>query len=282
MNKTRTDVRGAAIYRHILPAVVLIFLCCFAAWALMQDGVGRWPMAAGTQVYTGGKLCVDASNVSEGYFIASAPEGSKHRLKLRVVKEETTLTYDLSAEGKEEVFPLQLGSGEYEISLYENLSGKKYAQSGTVQLAVQLADENLPFLYPNQYVNYTQDSPIVETAIGLGAEAGEKEAFEAVCSYIASEYVYDFIRAVTISPGMLPDIPGCYEKRMGICQDLSAMMVGMLRVLGIPSRLVIGYADDNYHAWTVSIVDGQEIFYDPTAALNAIETPREYTVERYY
>ena len=60
------------------------------------------------------------------------------------------------------------------------------------------------------------------------------------------------------------------------------MMVGMLRVLGIPSRLVIGYADDNYHAWTVSIVDGQEIFYDPTAALNAIETPREYTVERYY
>ena len=280
MNKTKTEDCFRAVVWKIL-GVFLILLCCMAVRALIGDG-GRWPQAPGIQVLTSGKLHVDASFASEGYIVASAPEGAKHRLKLRVVKGDMTLTYDLSAEGAEEVFPLQLGSGEYEISLYENLSGKKYAQQGTVQLSVQLSNENLPFLYPNQYVNYTPESPIVETALGLVSGGSEKEKFEAVCNYITSEYVYDFIRAVTISPGMLPDIAGCYEKKMGICQDLAAMMAGMLRVQGIPSRLVIGYADDNYHAWTISTVDGEEIFYDPTAELNAIENPKEYTVERYY
>ena len=281
MKRIRTDGR-LETFLWRLSVGILLLLGCAAVWALIGDEGGRWPQAPGIQVLTSGKLQIDASNVSEGYFVASAPGGVKHRLKLRVSRGDATLTYDLSSEGEAEVFPLQLGSGEYEISLYENLSGKKYAQDGTVVLSAELSDENLPFLYPNQYVNYTQESPLTEAAMNLASAGGEKEIFEAVCNYITSEYVYDFIRAVTISPGMLPDISGCMEKRMGICQDLSAMMAGMLRVLGIPSRLVIGYADDNYHAWTVSLVNGEEIFYDPTAALNAIENPKEYTVERYY
>ena len=75
---------------------------------------------------------------------------------------------------------------------------------------------------------------------------------------------------------------GSYEKKMGVCQDLSAIMCCMLRTQGIPCRLIIGYADKNYHAWTVAQVGGQEMFFDPTAALSAISPPKAYSVERFY
>ena len=69
---------------------------------------------------------------------------------------------------------------------------------------------------------------------------------------------------------------------MGVCQDLSAIMACKLRTQGIPCKLMIGYADKQYHAWTVSIINGEEVFYDPTAALNAISKVKEYTLERFY
>ena len=64
--------------------------------------------------------------------------------------------------------------------------------------------------------------------------------------------------------------------------EASALMVCMLRSQGIPARLMIGYADKNYHAWTVTSVANKEVFFDPTAALNAISKPVSYSVERYY
>ena len=44
------------------------------------------------------------------------------RLKFRMAKDQSTLTYDLNGNGDYEVFPLQLGSGGYEFSLYNPIS----------------------------------------------------------------------------------------------------------------------------------------------------------------
>jgi transglutaminase-like putative cysteine protease len=35
----------------------------------------------------------------------------------------------------------------------------------------------------------------------------------------------------------------------GICFDYAALMTGMLRSQGIPTKLVLGYAGEVYHAW---------------------------------
>ena len=273
-------VRGApARLRYLLLPVILLALSVFAV--LAGDGIARWPQQSGTQMYNDGQLTVDASNSQEGYFMAAGP-ASDGRLKLRVIKGDMSLTYDLNTEQAFEVFPLQLGSGTYEISLYKNIGGKKYAQEGTVVLDVSLTDENAAYLYPNQYIHYSEEDPFVAKADELCAGMGDREAFDAVSSFITSEFVYDFIRALTVQAGELPDLEGCYEKRMGICQDLSAVMVAMLRSRGIPSRMMIGYADANYHAWTETIIDGETIFFDPTAELNAITKPKEYLIERFY
>ena len=46
--------------------------------------------------------------------------------------------------------------------------------------------------------------------------------------------------------------------------------------------MVIGYADKQYHAWTVTKIGGKEYLFDPTAAVSAIGKVKNYTVERMY
>ena len=272
-------------YKKYLYSLAAVFLICLAVLTLtgvFAEGKAKWPESPGKTVKKSEKLKIDVSNMAEGYFTAAVQKKTSKALKLRVTSGKETLTYDLNGKGEMEVFPFQLGSGKYEITLWENVSGKKYSAAGKVTITVKLSREDGAFLYPNQYVDYTIKTQAVQMAQELCKGKSDKEAFDAICSFMKTQFVYDFVKAATIKPGMLPDIEGSYKKHMGVCQDLSAIMVCMLRTQGIPSRLMIGYADKNYHAWTVSTIGGEEVFYDPTAALNAISKPKTYSVERFY
>ena len=268
--------------RKILLCLIAALLLSGCCGLLSSAAAAKWPEGSSSGQKTNGKLKLDVTNISEGYFMAAITQKTSHRMKLRVVKDGETLTYDLNTDGKFEVFPLQLGSGKYDISLYENVSGKKYSSAGKITLNVSLTREDGAFLYSNQYVNYDEATKAVAVANKLCAGKTEKETYALIRKYITENYAYDFIKSVTVAAGELPDIDGCYDKKMGVCQDLSALMVCMLRSQGIPARLMIGYADKNYHAWTITTVESKEVFFDPTAALNAISKPVSYSVERYY
>ena len=221
--------------------------------------------------------------MEDGYILCRIKKASKHRLKLRITKGKETMTYDLNNRGNDEVFPLQLGSGKYSVVLFENVTGKKYSQEGKANLNVKLTREDAAYLVPNQYVNYEIAFEAVKKSDELTAgKKDETDRYRAVCEFVKSTFLYDFIRAATVSAGMLPDIEGAYKKKMGICQDLSAITCCMLRVAGLPGRLVIGYADKQYHAWTVTKIGDKEYFFDPTAAIAAIGKVKNYTVERMY
>lgn len=129
--------------------LLLLFVGCAAA-----IGFAIWPQATGENRKSSHSLVVDMSNAADGYVMAKASQSNK-KLKLRVVKDSTTLTYDLNNSGEYEVFPLQLGSGTYQFALFKNASGQRYSQDGKLNVKVTLNDENAPFLCPNQYVNYT-------------------------------------------------------------------------------------------------------------------------------
>ena len=261
----------------VLALALLLFAAGAVAYASSEDAV--WPENSGEVVESDGKLIIDASHADQGYVMCcvSAPTG--HRMKVRVTYNGAQLMYDLDNEGGYEVFPLQLGSGNYEFSLFENVKGTKYSAEGKITLSAQLSDENAAFLVPNQYVDYVRTTNAVLKSDELATQG---DVYKTVCDFMANEFSYDFVRAKTISPGELPEIEQCFDNRAGICQDLSAVMVCMLRVQGIPAKLMIGYADKYYHAWTVALVDGQEVFFDPTAAVGALSGIRKYTIERFY
>ena len=262
----------------VLIGSLLIFL--LAAGSAAADA--KWPEKPGKSVKKDGKLQVDVANISEGYFQASLQKKGKHKMKLRVSKGDTTLSYDLNTGGDYEIFPLQLGNGKYTISLYENVSGKKYSSAGKITINVKLSSEDICYYYPNQYVNYTKKSDPVKVAKDLCEGKSQKEAYKLICNYMSKNFVYDFLKAVNIKAGMLPDIDGSYEKRMGVCQDLSAICICMMRTQGIPARLMIGYADKQYHAWVEADFGGKSYFFDPTVAVSGIGKVKEYSVERYY
>lgn len=263
----------------VLSVLLLWLLCCTAGQASSMDAV--WPEDSGTDVKTDGKLVIDDSNIDKGYFMLKVSEPSDHAFKASVTWNGAQLLYDINNTGEYEIIPLQSGSGTYEVALFENKKAKKYAAQGKVVLDVQLSDENAAFLVSNQYVNYELWTSAVQKSDEICAGLSPDECFKAVSEFIASEFGYDFVRAKTISAGEKPDIDYCYDNRMGICQDLSAVTACMLRVQGVPTRLVIGYADKHYHAWTTAVVNGEEIFFDPTEAVGAMSA-KKYQTERIY
>lgn len=270
---------GVIKKRIVLILALSFVMSCVGAQASSVDAV--WPESPGIDVRNDGKLVVDASHMNQGYVMVRSAESTKHGLKVVIKNGKRQLNYDLNSNGEYEAFPLQKGSGNYDVSLFENVKGNKYSSEGKVNLSVQLVNEDAPFLVPNQYVSYELWTSAVQKSDELCADQPAQQVFDAVSGFMASEFAYDFVRAKTVSSGQLPEIDYCYDSRMGICQDLAAVMVCMLRVQGVPAKLEIGYADRYYHAWTSSVIDGKEVFFDPTNAIGAINA-KKYQIEREY
>ena len=274
--------------RQRLAAICMMLACfvlmCGTAWALW-DGI-VWPEASGEVVDTSKKLTIDLSHADQGYVMAHGPSTNK-RLKLRVQMKgsKSYLDYDINGEENWEIIPLQQGDGDYQFSLFMQASGGKYSAEGQLVVTAKLVDPNAVYLVPNQYVYYDPETEAVaksdEICAGLTTP---REKFEAVRAYINENYEYDFAKAKSKLPaGTLPSVEYAWDNGKGICQDLAALAACMLRVQGVPIRLDIGYVDKNYyHAWNTVIIDGEEIQYDPTLELNAIQQGFRYTLERWY
>ena len=95
--------------------------------------------------------------------------------------------------------------------------------------------------------------------------------------------MYDYILAMTVRSNStyLPDVDKTLADRKGICFDFAALMCCMLRSQGIPTQMVIGYADSCYHAWNRVYVDGQWRLVDTTSEITSLIV-RQYTPERRY
>ena len=97
----------------------------------------------------------------------------------------------------------------------------------------------------------------------------QREEFNSIRKWIKRNIAYDHIRAIKVKAlkSVTPDPDRCFEKRMGICVDISALAVKFLKGAGIPARMAAGWADGQYHAWVYVTIDGKTIHYDPTSEI---------------
>lgn len=181
-----------------------------------------------------------------------------NRLKVQIIKDDVTYNYDLKSDGSSEIFPLQLGDGEYTIRVMAMQPNSKYAVALTTKYTLKLDSAYAPFLNPNQYVNYNSDSKTVAKANELVKDCKtDLEKVQKVYSYIVANVVYDTPKAQTVTSGYLPVVDEILKTNKGICFDYASLLAAMLRSLGIPTKLVIGWvtADPKnpsnklYHAW---------------------------------
>ena len=214
------------------------------------------PVASGKKVYKNNNTIIDASNVSSGYIMIKYT-GSNSKIKVRITK-TTTYTYDLNARNKYETFPLTEGNGTYNIKIFENVSGSSYAQIVSQDISVKLKNSLEPFLYPNQFCNYTANSKAVKKAASLvKKEKNQLNKVKKVYQYVLKTVSYDYQKAKTVQSGYLPNPDKTLTTKKGICFDYASLMTSMLRSQGIPTKLVIGYAGDVYHAWVSVYIKGK-------------------------
>lgn len=204
---------------------------------------------------------IDITNISKGY-ICVKYLGSNKKVKLQLTKDGETYTYNLLKRGSYEIFPFSNGSGQYTAAIFENISGNQYSQACSETIDVKLEDENLPFLYPNEYVNYTAEDSIVALSDQVTAKSEDDlTKVEDVFDYVTKTIDYDYELAESVATDYLPDIDQVLEKNKGICFDYASVMSAMLRIQGIPTKLVVGYAGDVYHAW-ISVYTQSEGWVD--------------------
>lgn len=207
------------------------------------------PVASGELVEESEFAVVDYSNTKDGYVMVNFTADTGKRLKLRIVGPKTTYTYNLP-KGEWTVFPLTDGNGNYQMKVYENISGNSYSLLMGTQFSVELADEFAPFIRPNQYVNYTSSSKTVEMAAELTSGITlPLEKVDVIYNYVVSNLTYDTEKAKTVKSGYLPVLDTVLDEKKGICFDYAALMTGMLRSQGIPCKMIFGYAGSAYHAW---------------------------------
>ena len=204
--------------------------------------------ADGTVTYGNDSVTVDASHTQEGYLMVSY-SGSNSKVKLQITgSDEITYTYNLH-DGYE-TFPLTSESGSYTVGVFENIEGTSYSTLFTQAIDVTIQDEFGPYLYANQYVNFSADSKVISKAMELSASANDDlEVIENVYNYIITNFTYDYDKAAAVQSGYLPDVDDVLASQTGICFDYAAVMASMLRCERIPTRLEVGYMDDVYHAW---------------------------------
>ena len=192
---------------------------------------------------------LDTSNSGDGYFYIRYT-GDNQKVKLQIFS-DTSITYTYNiAPGVDTVIPFNLGSGEYSLTVYENIQDNEYAMVYAEDMDIKLNDELKPFLYPNQYVWFTAESDTTALAKQLtDGCTNELEAVGKVYDYMIKNITYDYDKAANVQPGYLPDVDEILSIKTGICFDYSAVMSSMLRSVGIPTRMEIGYSGDAYHAW---------------------------------
>ena len=268
----RSFARRSALLAMILTVTVFGF---FAA-ALMD---AFYP-SQGKDTVSGGNVTIDKSHISDGYILIKHKETTKD-LRVQISKGSTKLTYALNGDGEYEVYPLQLGNGTYTVTVYISTGSNRYAAKLSKKFKVNLKDELSPYLCPNQYVWYQEDSETVRTAKELCGGKTDAEMFEAVCAYVSTHVTYDFFKAMSVKKDYLPVPDETLETGQGICFDYAVLACAMLRSQGVPCRLEIGYADKTYHAWISAYIDGEWQRNDPTYTSTGA-TAKTYTLERWY
>ncbi len=208
------------------------------------------PEASGVKVYGNADASIDASNATEGYVMVKyTGDAAKVRMLIETPA-GNTYNYLMALDGQYDVYPLSEGSGTYKIGVYENLHDDQYAAAFTQSVNVTLKDEYSMFLYPNAYVDFNANSEAVKKALVLASGANsDLDVVKNVYHYVIKNVTYDYDKAATVQSGYIPTVDETLATGKGICFDYASLMGAMLRSQGIPTRLEIGYAGTEYHAW---------------------------------
>ena len=119
----------------------------------------------------------------------------------------------------------------------------------------------LQYLQPSRYVDSDRLGALAFQIIGDEAQAGRQV-----------QRLYEWVtERVRYEPGssVLPlSASEIIDQRVGVCRDLAHALIGLLRAISLPSRYVVGYAQElrpqDIHAWVEVFLNNAWYEFDPS------------------
>lgn len=266
--------------------------------AILKEDV-RYNIFSGIDTYEDDYIYIDYSDLDKGYIGVKRKQDSD--IVLFIKKDNEKYHYDLT--DKLVAYPLQMGNGTYEVyGGYFN--GEKNGEKKNYQLFMNplsldlnLKDEQIVYLYPNEVVSYDKDSSVVDLSFDLTKEDEDDLArLYHLYKYTIETLDYDDEKAKQAeSIYVLPNLEEALKNKSGICFDYAALLAALCRIQNIPSKVIVGYTDEGYHAWVeiylkekgwinpnVEFSSEDWSLMDPTYASSGFEYEGSYDEVKHY
>jgi len=208
--------------------------------------------------------------------------GSTNYSNFKAIVEKDDVEYIYNLVSGIETLPLQMGSGEYVVSLLGSNDGRRYRLLSKETIKVEL-EENAVFLSSSQTVNWNDESAVAILAKELTKDAEtDREKLEVIHTYIVNNVSYDYEKATKLPKGYIPNAEETLSSDLGICYDFAALTASMLRSVNVPTKLVKGYSSYTpvYHAWNEVLIDGEWVVVDASTDSIYVDYNAAYSLEK--
>lgn len=206
-----------------------------------------------TTTYLLKSLDIKVQTIEANVIVTKGTTGYEH--VKAIVEKDIEYIYNLVSDV--EYLPLQMGSGEYTVSLLGSNDGRRFKMITSKDFTVEL-EENAVFLSSSQTVNWSDDTDISVLAYALTKDlVSDEEKLNAIHEYIVENVRYDYSKAASLPKGYIPDPLATLNEGSGICYDFAALLASMMRSVDIPAKLVKGYSTYTpvYHAWNEILIE---------------------------
>jgi transglutaminase/protease-like cytokinesis protein 3 len=224
---------------------------------------------------------IDASNSERGLVQIQYDGDLSKPVKVLVEANGDKNVYSIR-DNNSSFVPLQMGLGSYKISVLQNVSGNKYKPLLSQTISVSKVDTQFMFSSPSLLIAFNNKMKSVADYGELISGKKLDEKIKVVYEDIVKNYSYDFEKVKSLPSDYVPVIDEMYSQKKGICYDYSALLAGVLRSQGVPTKLVMGYAPNvkEYHAWNEILLDGQWIVVDTTYDSQLAKANMSYTFKK--
>ncbi|HHU63738.1 MAG TPA: hypothetical protein GXZ32_05980 [Clostridiales bacterium] len=203
---------------------------------------------------------IDTSGIKSGYVGVKYKKPDNKRYKVLIEKDGQRYAYDLTADGKLEKFPLQMGDGKYKIRVMQHVDGSQYRTIHSETIEVKTSGKYDAYLSSVKMIKWDNSMAAIKTAKKLTANSSnDMDKVKKIYNYVVSNIKYDAGKLGKLPSNYVPSIKTTFSTKKGICYDFSSLFAGMLRSVGIPTKLVKGYAAgvEGYHAWNEVYIESK-------------------------
>lgn len=130
------------------------------------------------------------------------------------------------------------------------------------------------YLLPNEMVPFTEESKYVQFAAEFCEGITDQEKiYNKLLEYFDKNFMYDYIKSITVENYTVPDPDECWRTRMGIELDLASLMCAMLRSQGIPTMLLVSREITYKYpsAWVLAMIGDQIKVCNPAMRFMSID-----------